>query len=489
MFDSPRSVAHGQSLEYDVCVAGAGAAGITLALELEGSGLDVCLLEAGGFDEPALDDAHPYAGESIGEPYNLLASRLRYFGGTTNHWGGWCMPLDPIDFRPRSFVPLSGWPFGRSELEPYYARAARICEIDPPVFELEKLPGGDGTVEELLGRHDPDFTVKLLRYSPPTRFGPRYRSRIEKSERVRCFLDSTVTEIEEASGRVSRFSVRSGDKTFFVKARLYVIALGAVENARVLLCSDRSNGVGIGNGSDFVGRCFSDHIGSKFIGQALLPDRAPYVQFHNLGELTVTPLLSFRDEFLEAHDLVNFGIVLDKHWAVDDPIAAEHFNDPRLYPEWRDRKPGRFGVSVRIETTPNRDSRITLLGARDSNGMRRTRLDWRVNSLELDAVEYIEGFLGKKLGSSGTGRFRPASTWRSRSRKEGLGYESHQMGTTRMSTDPGSGVTDPDCRVHSIENLYVSGGSVFPTFGFTNPTLTIVALAIRLADHLKRKTA
>ena len=487
MFDSPRSVVHGQNLEYDVCVAGAGAAGITLALELEGSGLDVCLLEAGGFDAPALDDAHPYAGENAGEPYDLLASRLRYFGGTTNHWGGWCMPLDPIDFRPRSFVPLSGWPFGRSELEPYYARAARICEIDPPVFDLKKLPGGDGTAKELLGRHDPDFTVKLLRYSPPTRFGPRYRSRIERSKQVRCFLDSTVTEIEEASGRVSRFSVRSGDKRFFVKARLYVIALGAIENARVLLCSDRSNGVGIGNGSDFVGRCFSDHIGSRFIGHALLPDRAPYIRLHNLGKLTVFPHLSFRDEFLEAHGLPNLGIVLVKDWAIEDPVAAEHFNDPRLYPEWRDRKPGRFGVAVRIEATPNRDSRITLLGTPDSNGMKRTRLDWRINSLEFDALEYIAGFLGGKLGSRGTGRFRP--TWRSRAREGGHGYQSHQMGTTRMSADPGSGVTDPDCRVHSIENLYVSGSSVFPTFGFANPTLTIVALAIRLADHLKRKIA
>lgn len=486
MFDFPSSLNHGEIVECDVCVAGAGAAGITLALELEGSGLDICLLEAGGWEPPSVDDAHPYAGESIGEPYNLLVTRLRYFGGTTNHWGGWCMPLDPIDFRARTFVPLSGWPFGRSALEPYYARAARICEIDPPEFDLEKLPGGDRTAKDLLGKYDPDFTVKLLRYSPPTQFGRRYRAQIESSKRVRCFLNSTVVEIEEVSGSgsVSKIRVRAGEKQFFVKARAYVIALGAIENARLLLCSDRI-GRGPGNDSDFVGRCFADHVSSKRIGDALLPSRSPYFRLHDLGELTVMLHLSFRDEILEAHELVNFGIVLTRIWTPERILAAGYFNDPRLYPEWRDQEPGKFSVAVRLEATPNRDSRITLLPARDANGMRRIRLDWKINSLELEAIERIAGLFGRKLGQSGIGRLRPIHALRPG--EGGHQYQSHQMGTTRMSTDPRSGVTDPDCRVHSIDNLYISGSSVFPTFGFANPTLTIVALAIRLADHLKRE--
>ena len=408
MFDSASSLRHDEILECDVCVAGAGAAGITLALELEGSGLDVCLLEAGGFEPPAFNDAHPYAGASLGEPYNLLATRLRYFGGTTNHWGGWCMPLDPIDFRARSFVPLSGWPFERSELEPYYPRAARILEIDPPVFALEKLPGGDRTMQDLLGNHDPDFTVKLLRYSPPTRFGTRYRPQIERSKQVRCFLASTVVEIEEASGTVSRLRVRAGDKQFFVKARAYVIALGAIENARLLLCSDRTRPDGLGNESGFVGRCFGDHTGNQRLGHALLPSRSPYFRLHDLGSLVVMLHLSFRDDFLEAHELVNFGIVLIEDWTAESIIGAGYFDDPRLYPEWRDRRPGRFGVYARLEVTPNPDSRVTLLPERDPNGMRRVGLDWRINSLERDAGVRIAGLFARKLGRSGIGRFRPA---------------------------------------------------------------------------------
>ena len=486
MFDSPTSLNHDQLLECDVCIVGAGAAGITLALELDGSGLDICLVEAGGFESPPVDDAHPYAGESVGEPYSLLATRLRYFGGTTNHWGGWCMPLDPIDFRSRPFVPLSGWPFARPELEPYYERAARICEIDPPIFELEKLPGGDRAAQDLLGNHDPDFTVKLLRYSPPTRFGLRYRSRIEQSKQVRCFLYSTVVEVEAASGSVAKLRVRAGDKQFFVKARAYIIALGAIENARLLLCSDRTHPGGLGNGSGFVGRCFADHIGNpgrQPIGYAVLPSRSPYLKRYDLGGLMVMLHLSFRDEFLEAHELVNFGILMYKDWTMESALAEGYFDDPRLYPEWRGKEPEKFKVAIRIETTPNPDSRLTLLAERDSNRMRRVRLDWRINSLELDVAQRITDIFGQKLGRSGIGRFR--STYPTRPRENGFSYQSHQMGTTRMSTDPKSGVTDADCRVHFVDNLYVTGSSVFPTFGFANPTLTICALAIRLADHLK----
>jgi choline dehydrogenase-like flavoprotein len=139
VLESPSLVEAGATLAFDVCIAGAGAAGITLALELEASGRRVCLLEAGGLEPPPLDSDHPYAGESVGQPYDLLLTRLRYFGGTTNHWGGWCRPLDEIDFQKRPGVPLSGWPIKRSDLDLYYRRAARICEIEPD-FDYDRLP-------------------------------------------------------------------------------------------------------------------------------------------------------------------------------------------------------------------------------------------------------------------------------------------------------------------------------------------------------------
>ena len=487
VFGSPEDLEHGRTLDSDICVMGAGAAGITLALELDNSGLDVLLLEGGAFDPPPFDDTHPYAGESVGRPYNLLTTRLRYFGGSTNHWGGWCMPLDAVDFHSRAFIPLSGWPFERSELEPYYARAEKICEIEPPGFDLEKLPGGIEATREFLGIWDPDFTMKLLRYSPPTRFGTRYRSRVGGSKQVRCFLDSTVVEMEGTPGSISRVRVRSGDKQFFVRSRAYVVALGAIENARLLLCSDGANRDGFGNDSGFVGRCFADHVGSRRIGQILLPSQSPYRRLLDLGEFRVMPHLSFGDEFLEAHELVNCGMVLSDVWRPVEAFTDGYFEDARLFPEWKGRKPGRFDLKIRVETTPNPESRLTLLEIRDANAMRRIKLDWRVNSIEFDTMERISGLLGRKLGRIGLGRFRPLGSREARRKKPR--YSSHHMGTTRMSANPKDGVTRADCRVHSVENLYVAGSSVFPTFGFANPTLTIVALAIRLADRLKRRFA
>ena len=485
MLELPGTLVDGQTVECDICVMGAGAAGITLAMELDGKGLNVCLLEAGGLDAPPLVDTHPYAGESVGVPYDLLGTRLRYFGGATNHWAGWCIPLDRIDFRARSYVPLSGWPLERSDLDPYYGRASRTCEIDPPGFDLDELPGGDRTRKDLLGNHDPDFTVKVLRYSPPTRFGSRYRSRIEESKQVTCFLNCTVAEIEGTSESVSRLRIRAGDKEFFVRSRVYVLALGAIENARLLLCSDGANRAGMGNENDLVGRCFADHVASKSIGSAVLSSRAPYLRLHDLGEFRVMPHLSFGDDFLEMHELPNFGIVLTNQWTPEQIFTAGYFADARLFPEWAGQAPQKFWVSVRLEVTPNRDSRITLMRERDPNGMRRARIDWRVNSTDLGAYERVAAHFGRKLGQSGAGRFRRRRSFAFDG--ESLGYQAHHMGTTRMSVDPGSGVANSECRVHSVDNLYIAGSSLFPTYGFANPTLTLVALALRLADHLKQK--
>ena len=163
MLDWPNQVENGASLEFDVCIAGAGAAGSTLALELENSGLSVCLLEGGGLQAPRLSVDHPYNGESVGRNYNLLTTRLRYLGGSTNHWGGWCRPLDPLDFASRPGIPLSGWPLDRGKLDPFYERASAICEINPPGFEVNELLATDDSQTEYFSHYDADFTTKNFR--------------------------------------------------------------------------------------------------------------------------------------------------------------------------------------------------------------------------------------------------------------------------------------------------------------------------------------
>ncbi|MGH9341430.1 MAG: hypothetical protein ACRD1R_18050 [Acidobacteriota bacterium] len=281
-----------------MCCRRAGAAGITLALELEGSGIKVCLLEAGGLEAPPFREDHPYNGESVGRQYSLMGTRLRYFGGTTNHWGGWCRTLDEVDFTTRLPGPLSGWPIRRRDLEPYYERAAQICELPP-----NPDPAVSGSQNELFESYDPELVTKHFQMSPPTRFGERYRPHLERSQEILCLLDSTVVEIEQHGPAVSRFRVRSQERTFFVRAGTFVLAMGAIENARLMLHSDGSAQSTIGNHSDFVGRCFADHVG-KAIGQILAASRSPYLYE---GGAEVLPHLSFRDDILVDQKLPNFG--------------------------------------------------------------------------------------------------------------------------------------------------------------------------------------
>ena len=295
-------------LSYDVAIYGAGAAGITLARALSGKNVRVGLFEAGGLERQPVGPDHSYAGRNIGLPYDLTATRLRYFGGTTNHWGGWCRPLDSCDFRTRRHIPLSGWPMSREELDPYLAQALDICEVPTGGLGLAAFERDFG-FGELTQRGSNELTLKNFLFSPPTRFGVRYRSDIEVAENVDCLLNATLVKVLEAAGGVDRCLLATPDGSRLqVSARCHVLALGAVENARLLLAS------GVANSSGFVGRCFSDHLG-KTIGIALLDFNNRYHTHqvsHDGQQIRVLPHLSFPDEVLEEQQLVNFGLILDR---------------------------------------------------------------------------------------------------------------------------------------------------------------------------------
>jgi choline dehydrogenase-like flavoprotein len=527
MLRSPTAVDQGAELDFDLCIVGAGAAGITIAHRLRSAGLSIVLLEAGGMERPGIGPEHSFHGENVGREYSLIGTRLRYFGGTTNHWGGWSRPLDRLDFEARSHIPLSGWPFGHEEMAAPYREAARYCEIGPPGFELTEFPEPGRPADSFLSRHDPDFVDKNFRFSPPTRFGRVYRGELEASGDVHCFLFSTVTEIEVAQGRVVRLAVRGPEgKRFSVRAGAYVLAMGGIENARLLLHSDRAVPGGVGNGSGWVGRCFGDHLG-KTIGSLLARWPLPYVRYEIDG-VRVLPHLSLRDEALARHRLFNFGIMLIanntrvtlpiNYLADAEPGAAtalplESRGEPALgeptpgepaaaapppgQPPPGQLPPGQpppgqpagewpllYHVVVRFEPIPDPESRVTLIGERDRFGLRRVRLDWRLQGLEFECLDRLAELLGRRVGERNLGRFR-RTYWNTDNGRAGrMTYQEHQLGTTRMSRRPGLGVVDADSRVHSVENLYVTGSSVYPSFGFANPTLTVVALAVRLADHL-----
>jgi choline dehydrogenase-like flavoprotein len=484
IYQSISSISDSSNIFFDVCIIGAGPAGITVARELAGKGLQVLLLEAGGFTHPPATRDHPYRGANIGRPYDPVLTRLRFFGGTSNHWGGWCRPLDAIDFMERDYVPLSGWPIERNDLLPFYEKALDICEVDI---------GGQGlsvfdeqySAEPFLHNVFPDYVNKSFYLSPPTRFGLRYRKEIRFARNIHCVLNSTVTELLQTEDRVTRARVKAFNKDYYVSAKCYVIATGAIEAPRLLLNSDQHHVSGLGNAGGYVGRCFSDHLGVVSANVILSANTAYKMRKSPLYGAREIPHLSFSTETLLNNKLINFGILFHNP-SIDEGNALEAKTLSNFLSPQEDQKKA-YSMLVRFETTPNFKSRVFLDSEIDDNGMRRIILDWQPNDLEFDHLHKITWMINKRLGSSHIGRMKTELDPIIR-QKFDASYQAHHLGTTRMANDYQHGVVDSQCRVFGSDNLYIAGSSVFPSFGFANPTLTIVALASRLAHHLSVST-
>ncbi len=365
MFVDSRTLPSEERLQADVCIIGAGAAGITLARELAGQPVRVIVLESGGLTADHNTQVL-FQGRNTGLPYYpLTVCRLRYFGGATNHWEGECRPLDEIDFEARDGIPLSGWPFPKSHLAPFYQRAESICQVDSGSWDPTTLATGEAPQ---IPAADSPLRTCILQLSPPTRFGTVYREQLKRAQMV-----------------------------------------GAARSGKA---PDR----------------FLSHV---------------------------------------------WNVLTDLGGAMGAVRRRLGGPPPKLLTLER--------VS---EHVPNPESRVTLSNERDALGRRRVNLTWRLSEVDRRSIKRTQELIARALGQAGLGRVKNildehADAWPVRG-------QSHHMGTTRMHEDPTQGVVDPDGLVHGMSNLFVAGSSVFPTSGSGPPTLTIVALALRLADHIKR---
>ena len=507
-----RTLQDGTLIEGDVCIIGAGAAGISMALEWMNSGHNVVLLEGGGFDYDS-DVQGLYEGENIGRTYHKYdTTRLHFFGGTTNHWGGLCSPFDPIDFEQRPWVEHSGWPISREDLDPFYEKAHKWIELgpydyDPTSWEKEDpiyagLPFNPGRVH-----------TKMWRLAP-TRFGTKYRETLVNSENVHLYTYANVCNIKanESVASVEDVEIRSFDgKRHRVKARYYVLACGAIQNARLLLASNQQNPKGLGNDADLVGRYFTDHpeVAAAFL---VLPKGRSldlYTFLHNFstikayGELALTADVQEELQILNSTASIRDAITdIDSFDPGTGTIGLWESGDESL--EWvkgmmgfvssgqayfDTSKINIYNLFTRLEQAPNPNSRIMLSEEKDALGVPKIQVDWQLTDLDKRSIREFYKALGIEAGQSEIGRVRMMD-WVVEDDKTWPDYLStgwHHMGTTRMHDDPKQGVVDADCKVHGLANLYVAGSAAFTTAGAANPTLTVVALSLRLLDHLNGK--
>jgi choline dehydrogenase-like flavoprotein len=483
---------------HDVCVVGGGPAGLTVALTLGAAGRRVVLLESGRLERS--DAAQELnAGDNEGEPYlGLDRTRFRGLGGTVNAWDVRAYGRPAAKYVPLSARDLADWPIGWNELEPYYVEAQSVCGLGPFEYGADRWSTPERRPFDLGGT---GLANAVYQFGYAERFTRELVNELLDSESISVLTSTTVValDIDQATHWVRAVRAVDGDGTDVeVNAGAVVLACGAVENARLLLLA----GLGDPGGSEWLGRCFMEH--PRDFSLVLIPSSPELVSragFYDLrtsddgflvgGRLTLT------DEARERHGLPNGSLtVVPKRRLTRRRRLAQRAPGP-LRRLLRTRPPDRYGWSrlsswanfdriqliLNLEQRPDPRNRIEL-GARCDrlgNPLPRLLLTW--TDEEQKSLEQLRELLREWLRTAGLGElmFTPG-------RRPDLSAH-HHAGTTRMALDRKNGVVDPDSRVFGIDNLYVAGASVFPSAGFANPTLTIVALARRLGRHLARELA
>lgn len=506
-----RTIDAGSLIEGDLCIIGAGAAGISMALEWINTPYKVILLEGGGFDyDPQVQEL--YAGKTTGQHYYPLKSaRLHYFGGTTGHWAGFCAPFDEIDFMKRDWVPYSGWPITRKDLDPFYARAQKNPELGPYEYNLDYWQKKDPTLIPFPFDEKVVWN-KVWQFSPPTRFGTEYRDAILKAKNVHLYTYANVTDIKanEAVSSITEVTIKNHEgKTHTVKAKNFVLACCSIQNARLLLASNSQAPKGLGNDHDNVGRYFMEHLEIRSAELYLAKANPLKLYMFDFGQTKMRAELAIAKEKQEEHKILNGTVSLTPNefvknlkptieiWKDDDPRKSmdslmsafqKAAKDAALTPGEKMNRT--FELFTRIEQAPNPSSRVTLDTEKDALGVPRATLHWELTPFEKRSIRTICELIGQQAGKAGIGRVKLMEfledendrTWPTFA---GAGW--HHMGTTRMSVDPKSGVVDSNCKLHSISNLFTAGASNYVTAAAPNPTLTVIALSLRLSDHLKEK--
>jgi choline dehydrogenase-like flavoprotein len=508
-----RTLPDHSTIEGDVCVVGAGAAGISIALDWINTKHKIILLESGGFEyDDQVQDL--YKGNSTGQKYYpLRSSRLSYFGGTTGHWAGMCSPFDNIDFVKRDWVPNSGWPITRKELDPFYERAHEKLKLgtynydlaywQKQVANLNAFP-----LDEKVIWHKMWQISELGAWKSGGGMGSEYKDRITKAKNIHLHTYSSVVDIvaNEEISSIRQVTIKNfAGKTHTIKAKQFILAGGAIQNARMLLAANSQAPKGLGNDNDIVGRYFMEHLEVDTAELWLLKPFA--TDLFNWGklwcELAIVEKIQIENKILNGTAGLS-PLVWAKH--VKPRMETYQNEDPRksidnVVKNWdeADKKAQQEGTGsisraftfqTRLEQAPNPDSRVTIGAEKDELGVPRANLHWKLTDLDKYSLRKINQIIAQQVGIAGIGRVKVIESLRDENDNSwpaGTNGGWHHMGTTRMSDDPKKGVVDANCQVHGIDNLHVAGAGCYATSAAPNPTLTLVALSLRLSDYVKNK--
>jgi len=511
----------------DICIVGSGVAGLLLAKEFIDTDLNVLVLEGGG-KKDELRSQKLYSSNVIGMEHDGVHNgRFRVYGGSSTRWGGQLMTFRVDDFEKKSYLLFSGWPISRNEIENYYPRAEAVMRVNDlsyekdawSDFDVTPIPFDDKKIEYRFSKWANFKNRNLAKYIGPM---------CEKSNNVNILLHANTTEIllNDLGDAVKSVKIKSfNGKVSEVTAKEFIICAGTIDTPRLMLASNTQSKNGIGNENDQVGRYFQDHISYRVA--RLKPKKSklfsstfnPFFRNSTLHSCKLDMNAAVQDElqcphvmghivfdYSEESGFYEFRKVLRAVQSKKNPLPSPmgawrmlRFADDflrmflgaivvgrKLAP-----KSSKSYLQLETEQVPTPDSRVTLSDEKDELGMPKVNLDWKLSGEEKQAMkEYVELFKAEwnrlELGEANWGLskdlYDSGDAWLDECRDT-----FHQTGTTRMSKNPEDGVVDGNLKVHGISNLYIGSCSVFPTSGTANPTLTMMALCVRLADQLKSK--
>jgi choline dehydrogenase-like flavoprotein len=480
-----------ESIETDIAIIGSGPAGISLA---SGLNRECCVIESGGRDLD-IEDHWRFQSVNAGDRTRVDSLRVRGVGGASLRWTGRCIPLDPYDFEDRPWISETAWPIGFDELTPWFERAGALMELQPsdiarsfPAKELEDAMARDARWQPSIWRFADHGQRGIFR------FGAHMASSFE-GERRTLFYHAHCAQVMADEKRVKALLlVTRNGRHVLVRARHFVIAAGCVEASRLLLDTHRGNRALLGQVEGWLGRGFNQHLrvdaGSLSLKRETL--RAWQRQlgiFRRKGTAMAERGFAIHPDFARREQIGNASLIL--RFA---PKAPRQLRDAiaRVKGGLLDQSAvfAAPAVQVEIDTEQSimRESRIELDEQRDPLGRPRARVHWKISEVDCRTVYMAATAFGDFVQSRGFGTLDLAAGLVPDAVPDAIRRDSnHQLGGTRMSETPQTGVVDRDLTVHGVENLSVVGGSVFSTGGHANPTQTIVALALRLAEHLNAK--
>lgn len=517
MFINPKNAPLEKDIHTKICIIGAGVAGITIANELINNNIDdITLLESGDLDIDEDMQALYRSGNTPDFFPSTDQSRLRFFGGSSNHWEGTCKPLSPIDFEKREWVKDSGWPISYDDLVPYYKTAQKYLDLGEFNYTPDYWRKNGKTGTPLAFSTDAIIT-QMTQHSPPTRFGEKFHKTLADSKNIKTYLNTSVEKIYATSDNrsINYLTIRTPQATHKVFATYFILCCGGIENPRLLLNAN------IGNEHDLIGRYFMEH--PTIDGLTLKPSPTLSLKFYHLQEINnvnISGNLSLSEDILKREKLTNIqaGLIprskiflstgvdsfhILKH-ALNKKEIPDHLldhignilSDIDLIAETTSSK--KFGKSFidsaydfeayssdsMIEQTPEFNNRVTLSPHKDKFGQKLVNINWKLSEFDKNNYWRAAKILAENLTSMGYGHTHLRKTISERLFGDQMGFSHHHMGTTRMSANEKKGVVDKNCKMFNKENFYIAGSSVFPTGGNVQPTLTITALAIKLANHL-----